>query len=433
MVDKSYLDRRRHAAVATWGLKDEIILIGAGEPIPKPGGADQCYPYLPHNEYLWFTERRRPGAVLAFDPQDGWTDFVPPISQAERVWEGGGSDEGIPADRLKAWLEERSHRPIAVLGCPIPGIADDPVLRERVREGLLAVRRPKDEVELRLMRRAIEATAIAFEKVRPTLVAGVTEREVQIELEAEFFRNGGDRTAFDTVVGSGPHAAIIHFQPGDRKLRTGEMVIIDAGVDIDGYTSDVTRTYPVGGTFNPEQRDLYTLLLEAQVKAIAACKVGAEFKDIHLQAARDIAGGLASFGLLRGGIDELVESGASAIFFPHGLGHLVGLGIRDASGYLPGRKRSTHPMTQYLRVDMPLGENFTTTIEPGIYFIPALLKDPAIRARHKQRVDWARVDRMGEFGGFRIEDDVLVTKNGPVVLTARIPKALADISQRHGF
>jgi Xaa-Pro aminopeptidase len=207
------------------------------------------------------------------------------------------------------------------------------------------------------------------------------------------------------------------------------MVLIDAGVDIDGYTSDVTRTYPVDGKFTPLQRDLYAMLLEAQVKAVAACKVGVEFKEIHLQAARDIAGGLAGLGLLRGGPDELVETGASALFFPHGLGHLVGLGIRDASGYLPGRPRSTHPVLQYLRTDMPLGEGFTTTIEPGIYFIPALLNDPALRKEHKDRVDWTRVDRMGDFGGFRIEDNVLVTKKGPVVLTAAIPKALDKVSK----
>jgi hypothetical protein len=183
MKNKPYLDRRRRAAAAAWNLTNEIVLVGAGEPIPKPGGADQCYPYLPHNEYLWLADRRRPGSVLAFDPKDGWTDFVPPIAQAERVWEGGGEDEGVPADGLPAWLGKRKGRPLAVLGCPVPGVTDDPALRETVREGLSAARRPKDEVELKLMRRAIDATVKAFATIRPMLVPGKTEREIQIALE----------------------------------------------------------------------------------------------------------------------------------------------------------------------------------------------------------------------------------------------------------
>ncbi|MBI5525679.1 MAG: aminopeptidase P family protein [Deltaproteobacteria bacterium] len=423
-----HIDRRRAAAEAAWGLTDECVLVAAGAPIPKPGGADQTFPYLPHNEYLWLADRRRPGSVLAFDAHEGWTDFVPLISQAERIWEKTGNDEGVSAEGIDAWVEARRGRPLAVLGCPLPGIDDEPALRERLREGLLAARRPKDDVELELMRRAEKATAAGFAKARSLLVPGKTEREVQIEIEAEFMRAGGDRFAFGTIVASGPNAAVLHFEPSQRKLAAGEMVLIDAGADVEGYACDVTRTYPVGGRFTPEQRDLYVILLSAQEKAVADCRAGVEFKELHLATARDIAAGLTTFGLMRGKPDELVESGASALFFPHGLGHLVGLGIRDASGYLPGRARSTHPVLQYLRCDLPLGEGFVTTIEPGIYFIPALLCDQKLREQHKDRVDWKRVDQMLDFGGFRIEDNVLITKGDPVVLTADIPKALKDIS-----
>jgi Xaa-Pro aminopeptidase len=428
MNSKQHLERRRAAAAAAWGLKDECVLVAAGAPIPKPGGADQTYPYLPHNEYLWLADRRRPGSVLAFDPHEGWTDFVPPISQAERIWEKTGEDEGVSTDGLKAWIEARLGRPLAILGSAMPDVPDDPALRDRLREGLLAARRPKDEIELHLMRRAERATAAGFAATRRLLVPGKAEREIQIELEAEFMRAGGDRLAFGTIVASGPNAAVLHFEPSERKLAAGELVLIDAGADVEGYACDVTRTYPVGGKFTPEQKDLYSILLSAQEKAVAGCRAGVEFKELHLATAREIAGGLADFGLMRGTPDELVETGASAFFFPHGLGHLVGLGIRDASGYLPGRARSTHPVLQYLRCDLPLGEGFVTTIEPGIYFIPALLCDQKLREQHKTRVVWERVDRMLSFGGFRIEDNVLVTKGDPVVLTADIPKALRKIS-----
>lgn len=425
---KSYLEARQRAVAAEWNLTDEVVLVAAGEPIGKPGGADQTYPFLPHTEYFYLADRARPGSVMAFDPREGWVDFVPEISQAERIWEGGGENEGVPASRLAAWLEARRGRPLAVLGCAIPGIQDDAGLRARVREGLSVVRRRKDEVEVNRLRRAAAATAAGFARVPALLQPGVSEREIQIELEAAFFQAGAQRTSFDTIIASGPNSAVLHFPPSNRVLAAGELVLVDSGADVDGYACDVTRTFPVAGRFTPEQRDLYAVVLAAEERAVAGCLPGVEFKELHLAAARDIAVGLVDFGLLKGSPDELVETGATALFFPHGLGHLVGLGVRDASGYLPGRERSTHPVLQYLRVDMPLREGFVTTIEPGLYFIPALLNDPELRARHRERVYWDRVDGMLSFGGIRIEDDVLVTGGQPEVLTAAIPKSVADIS-----
>lgn len=425
---KSYLEARQSAVAAHWNLTDEVVLVAAGEPIGKPGGADQTYPFLPHTEYFYLADRARPGSVMAFDPREGWVDFVPEISQAERVWEGGGEEEGVPASRMPAWLEARRHRPLAVLGCPIPGVEDDPELRIRVREGLSAVRRHKDAVEVDRLRRAAAATAAGFARLSELLQPGISERELQIELEAAFFRAGAQHTSFDTIIASGANSAVLHFPPTNRKLVAGELVLVDSGADVDGYACDVTRTYPVGGRFTPEQRDLYAVVLAAQEHAVASCRDGVEFKEIHLAAARDIAAGLVDFGLLKGSPEELVETAATALFFPHGLGHLVGLGVRDASGYLPGRERSTHPVLQYLRVDMPLRQGYVITVEPGVYFIPALLNDPELRTRHRDRVRWDRVESLLTFGGIRIEDDVLVTAGDPEVLTAAIPKSVAGIS-----
>ncbi len=426
---KPYLDERRRKAAQAFNLTNQVVLIAAGEPIPIPGGADQTYPFRPHTEYFWLADRVRPGCILAFDPQEGWVDFVPEVTQAERVWEGGGESEGVPASTFPAWLSARRGRPLAVLGCPLPGVEDDPALREELRQALTAVRRAKDDEELARIRRACAATAAGHAVARAALAPGRSEREIQIELEAAFFRAGAQRTAFGTIVGSGPHAAVLHFEPAGRRLADGELVLIDAGAEVDGYCGDVTRTYPAGTRFTPEQRDLYAMLLEAQVAAVEGCRAGTEFRELHLATARAIAEGLVHLGYLQGGADELVDSGAVALFFPHGLGHLVGLGVRDASGYLPGRQRSDHPVLRYLRCDLPLQERYVTTIEPGIYFIPALLDDPELRAQHRQRVNWDRVDGMRDFGGLRIEDDVLVTNGAPEVLTADIPKALADLER----
>lgn len=430
MTNKPYLERRRRALASRWNLTNEVVVVGAGEPIGKPGGADQTYPFLPHQEYFYLADRRRPGSVLAFDPLEGWVDFVPPISQDERLWEGGGVTEGVDVAGLGKWLEARRGRPIANLGSPVPGVQDDPALRERLRYDLFAVRRPKDEEELRRMRLAAAATVEGYKILPQWLRAGNTERRIQVELEAQFFRAGGDTTAYGTIVGSGPNSAVLHFEPSSRVLADGELVLVDAGAEVQGYACDVTRTYAVDGRFRPEHRDLYAMLLEVQEAAVAGCRVGVEFKELHLAAARKIAEGLARLGYLRGSADELVETGAAALFFPHGLGHLVGLGVRDASGYLPGRQRSTHPQSRFLRQDFPLGENFVTTIEPGVYFIPAMLDDPAARDTHARRVNWEQVDRLKGLGGFRIEDNVLVTKGEPEVLTRAIPKRLEEIETK---
>lgn len=427
--EKPYLENRRRKAAEAFSLTNEVVLIGAGEPIGIPGGADQTYPFRPHTEYFWLADRERPGCILAFDPQEGWVDFVPEVSQAERVWEGGGKSQGVPVSTFPAWLAARQGRPLAVLGCPISGVEDDPQLRERLREALLAVRRRKDGEELSRIRRACAATAAGHAVARALIQAGRTEREIQIELEAAFFRAGARRTAFGTIVGSGPDSAVLHFEPSARPLANGELVLVDAGAEVEGYCGDVTRTYPVSGRFEPLQRDLYQLLLEAEMAAVAACKPGQEFRELHLATATRIAQGLAEVGILKGQAGALVESGAVALFFPHGLGHLVGLGVRDASGYAPGRERSQHPVLRYLRCDFPLEAGFVTTIEPGIYFIPALLTDPELRARHRDEVNWELVDTLPEFGGFRIEDDVLVTEGDPEVLTAAVPKHLAEIER----
>jgi Xaa-Pro aminopeptidase len=419
----SYLDHRRERVARAWGLTDGIVLVGAGQPISIPGGADQTYPFLSHSEYVYLADRECVGGLVAFDPKEGWTDFVPDVTEDERVWEGRTDAEGTPLSQLDGWLAARPGRRVALLGVPLPGVAGDAALTAELKEKLLQAQRPKDAVELERMRRAVAATAAAFAAVQPLIRPGATEREIQVELEAGFFRHGGERTAFGTIVGAGPDTGVLHFTPGARALRDGDALMIDAGAEIGRYAADVTRTYQAG-TKGGFFRDLYQVVLAAQVRGVERCRPGAEWRDVHLAVARDLAEGLVSLGILRGDPGALVERDAHALFFPHGLGHLVGLGVRDASGYLPGRKRSTRFGLAFLRCDFPLEPGFVTTVEPGLYFIPALLNDPERRARYRDAVDWAKVDGLVGFGGIRIEDNVLVTAGEPEVLTAAIPKAL---------
>lgn len=417
-----YLSLRRARVAAAWGLADEVVLVGAGSPIGIPGGADQTYPFLSHSEYFYLADRECAGGVVAFDPREGWTDFVPEVTEDERVWEGREPVAGTPRSELPEWLARRHGRPVVVLGAPVAGVEGDGTRAGPLREALTHARRPKDEVELERMRRAAAATAAGFAVAARTVRAGVTERQVQIELEAEFFRHGGERTAYDTIVGAGPHAGVLHFAPTGRVLAPGDAVLIDAGAEIGRYASDVTRTYRVPGGDAGFFRDLYAVVLGVEERAVSRCRAGVEFRDLHLTAAHEIAAGLAELGLLKGDPEALVERDVHALFFPHGLGHMVGLGVRDASGYLPGRVRSTRPGLSMLRNDLPLEPDYVMTIEPGVYFIPALLDDPERRRRHADAVAWSRVDALRDFGGIRIEDNVRITRGEPEVLTAAVPK-----------
>ena len=416
------LERRRRAAAEAWSLESgQAVVIGAGTPVRVPGRADRTYRFYAHSEYLYLTDRERPGAVLAFDPGDGWSDFVPPTTVQELLWEGAPAAEpGLSIDDLPSWLEARTGARIANLGAPVPGVESDADLAADVRYALNRIRRVKDEVEIERMRQAERATKAGFAVAAELIAPGRSERELQIEIEAAFYRGGGDGLAFETVVGGGPNAAVLHFSPSSRAFEDGDLVLIDAGAEVCGYASDITRTYPASGSFTSEQEVLHSLVAASCTTAIEQCVPGNEWLDVHAAAAGVIAEGLADFGLLHGEPDALVESGAVKLFFPHGIGHMVGLGIRDAGEVLRGRE-GTRPGFPQVRVDLPLEPGHCFTVEPGIYFVPALLQDEERRRKHAGAVVWDRVDGMLDFGGIRIEHDVLITDTGCEILTADVP------------
>jgi Xaa-Pro aminopeptidase len=418
----SQLERRRAAAAAAWGLTDEVVVIGAGDPIPVPGRGDLTYPFRAHSDYYYLTDRNAPGWVLVFDPHQGWLELHPPLGTEAALWLGTPTqdDEGLSTDSLPDWLASRTKRSVACLGVAPGDVAFDAELSEELRLALARIRRRKDSVELQRMRVAEQATRAAFATAAGMLQDGVSERAVQIELEAQAYRAGADAMAYDTIVASGPNSAALHFAPTSRVLRSGELLLIDAGAEYRGYDSDITRTYPVSGSFTSEQQELHWLVRTAELTAIERCLPGTEWREVHLAAALVIAEGLSNLGILRGEPEALIDSGAVWLFFPHGVGHLVGLGIRDAGGTLAERRNNPPPFP-HLRIDLPLDPGMVVTVEPGVYFVPALLGDPDRRQRYREHVAWDRVDRMLDFGGIRIEDDVLITEGGHEVMTADVP------------
>ncbi|MBB30130.1 MAG: aminopeptidase [Gemmatimonadetes bacterium] len=423
IFDNEITEKRKERFIKTVGDNPPIILVGAGTVLGIPGGLDQTYPFIPHPDYYWLTGSWRSGGVAAFDADEGWTHFIRPVTKLERLWEGDpDSFEGEDIAALEDWMKAREGWPTVVLGSPVGEVEGDAELTPQIQECLNAGRRRKDAAELEVLDRAVKATAAGHARASTFIGPGVTEREIQIELESEMFRNGAHGVGYGTIVGVGSHAAILHFSPGERKVGPEDLVLIDAGGSIDGYTADVTRTYPGGEAFTPEQQAIYDVVLEAEKEGVSQCRIGTEWHEVHGASARVLALGLRDLGIMKGDVDGLLEFGAIALFLPHGIGHMVGLGVRDVGGRALDRDDIRSYCGIRIRVDLPLEDQFLMTVEPGIYFVPGLLDDPEKRETFRDMVDWNELERWRKVGGVRIEDNVLVTEDGPKSITEEIPK-----------
>ncbi len=229
----------------------------------------------------------------------------------------------------------------------------------------------------------------------------------------------------------------LHMHAHDNLLAKGRLLVVDCGAEApSGYASDVTRSVPVGGRFNARQKDVYEIVLAGQESAIKAIKPGVNFKDIHLQTARVMTDGLKGLGLMKGDTAEAVAAGAHALFFPHGLGHNLGLDVHDMEdygennvGYGEKVERSSQFGLAYLRMARELRLGHVMTVEPGIYFIPALFALWRKEKKHRDFIAYDAVEKFLDFGGARIEDDVLVTEKGRRVLGPPIPKTVADVEK----
>ena len=230
---------------------------------------------------------------------------------------------------------------------------------------------------------------------------------------------------------------IFHMHSHDNVLTRGRMLVCDCGAEApSGYASDITRSIPVGGRFNRRQKDIYEIVLAGQLSAIKAMKPGINFKDIHLQTARVLTDGLKDLGLMKGDTAEAVAAGAHALFFPHGLGHNIGLDVHDMEdygenyvGYGEKVERSAQFGLAYLRMARELRPGHVLTVEPGLYFIPALYALWKKERNHKDFIDYDKVEKWLDFGGVRIEDDVLVTARGRRIHGPPIPKTVAEVAR----
>ena len=257
----------------------------------------------------------------------------------------------------------------------------------------------KSGAEQRLLARAAGVSADAHLRAMRGCRPGMNERQLEAELVYAFMQGGARTPAYPPIVGGGANACVLHYIANEADLRDGDLVLIDAGCELECYAADLTRTFPVGGRFSSEQVALYEIVLEAQERAVGACVAGVEFDRPHAVALRAMVEGLISLGLLAGDPDEILESGEYAKFCPHRSSHWLGLDVHDVGDYrVDGQWRK-------------LEDGMVLTVEPGIYVQPGE----------------AGVDDRWRGIGIRIEDDVLVDGDAPAVLTAGAPKSVADI------
>lgn len=403
----------------------DAVLIYSGDPITKPGGLDQIYPFLPHPSYFWLTGRRRPSEVIVYSPRVGWSHFLNPVSTDEVVWEGGtpeadpvSSHQEFLFSKLTVFLQKNSFSNMICLGeAPSATVNKASELFFEIKKRMDSVRRIKDAHEVQLIRSIAQIANQGFQALDQILQnfdehKGLTEKDLQAMYESAVLRAGSERMPYDTIIGSGVNAATLHAIPTDKKIKNGEFVLVDAGADIKDYCVDVTRTYYAASKSAPmtsQHRSLYDLVAQAQKSAIDLCLVGQQWNKVHEASARHIAQGLKDLNIFTGTVDEALDSEAISVFYPHGVGHLVGLRVRDT-----GHEENLNPKRYFgarLRVDLTLQENMLLTVEPGCYFIPALLQSAQVRDKFKNQINWVEVERWQHIGGVRIEDDVLIKNN----------------------
>ena len=292
----------------------------------------------------------------------------------------------------------------------------------------------KSKEEVREIEAAVGVTEVMYKAAMKVAAPGRWEREVVGAMEG-VVNALGCRMAFPPIVTI--NGQILHSHGAVNELRRGRMLVIDAGAESWlHYAADITRTIPVTGRFSQRQKDIYEIVERGQQTAIKAMRPGVMYKEIHLKTARVMAAGLKDLGLMKGDVNEAVAQGAHALFFPHGLGHNLGLDVHDMEnlgetnvGYDKNVKRSEQFGLAYLRMAKALEPGHVMTVEPGLYFIPALWSAWKKEKKFMDFIAYDKAEKFLDFGGVRIEDDVLVTERGHRVLGPPIPKTIAEIEK----
>lgn len=441
----AFLERFRGAA-----------LLAAGMPTSRNFPANH-HPFRASSHFLYFVGRPIEGGALLFnegrstlfvhppDPVDAlWhgprpsleqlreelaLDDVRPLEEIDRSLEGiGGAIACLPTEDAAsaAWLSDRLDRRV------MPGSGselsnDDATLADV----MVALRLTHDEAAMKQLRFAAEVSAQAHIAGMQATQAGTREYHTLAAM-IQVLRAAGLEDAYGPIVTV--KGEILHSREHDGLVQEGDLLLADVGGETpEGWAADITRVWPVSGVFSKTQRAIYDVVLAAQDAAIAACQPGRSYRDVHEAAKRSIVIGLRDLGILHGEVDGLLERGAAAVFFPHGVGHILGLDVHDMedlgdrAGYAPGCVRSTRFGDAYLRLDRQLEPGMLVTIEPGFYQVPGILGDETYTGALGKDLDRAVLSEYDDVRGIRIEDDVFLTAKGNEVLTGLVPKDANEV------
>jgi len=407
-------------------------LIGANPVRNRSNDTD--YGYRPNSDLWYLTGFEEPEAVALFLPGHDEHPFVLFLRERDpkiEIWDGPrlgveraqevlGADKAFPIsaldEQLPKLLADRSslHYALGALPALDPSVIRAYRMTQRTARGrkraLLSIIEPREALhEMRLVKTAPEIEALrkacrisAEGHVRGMRLTrpGMTEYELQAEIEYEFRKQGARAVGYESIVGGGANACVLHYIDNRATLQDGDLVLVDAAAEVDWYTGDITRTWPVGGTFSGHQRMIYDLVLRAQMEAISMVRPGLMWAEIHKATVHTITEGLIDMGILEGPVEKAIEEKTFRKFFMHGTGHWLGIDVHDVGAYALEGEASR-----------PLEPGMVFTIEPGIYFHPDEEASPA---------DFVGI-------GVRIEDDILVTDDGCEVLSRDVPKEPEEI------
>lgn len=430
MIKMAEFAKRRKALMQQVG-SDALVILPSAKEVIRNG--DATYPFRQNSDFYYLTGFTEPEAVLVLAPkrkEGEYILFCRPRNRDREIWDGPRAglegavkafnvNQAFPIDELEVRLpdilvgRESIHYPLGFdkdFDQRLMEIVKD--IRAKVRGGLACpssfvdispslheMRLFKSPTEVAMMKRAISITGAAHVRAMEICKPGMYEYEIEATLSYVFLCHGARFHAYNAIVGSGKNTCTLHYVNNDKQIVDGDLVLIDAGAEYGHYAADITRTFPANGRFTAEQRAIYELVLAAQLAGIKAIKPGVSFLAAQRAIVAVITEGLIDLGILKGNLDNLIEKQAYAPFYMHRSGHWLGLDVHDAGRYRVNEKWR------------PLKPGMTLTVEPGIYIAADI---PSV---HKK---WHNI-------GVRIEDDVLVTKNGCQVLSADIPKTAAEI------
>ncbi|KAK9888651.1 hypothetical protein WA026_000880 [Henosepilachna vigintioctopunctata] len=436
--------------------KGSIVLLEGGNDIPLYD-SDTTYLFRQESYFMWAFGITEPGCFGVIEVDTEITHiFIPKFPQEYAVWMGKILEK---EEWSKKYAIENVHyvndMPVVIknlnpsLILTLKGINTDSgyYCKEAKFDGIdnfkvnntilfneiADLRVFKTDYEIEVLKYVIEMSSAAHRKVMRSVAIGKTEYQCESEFLHYCYNIGGCRhVSYTCICGSGHNASILHYghagAPNDRLIKEGDICLFDMGANYFGYTSDITCSYPANGKFTDDQKLIYNAVLNANLTVLNSAKPGISWADLHILAIKSLLDDLKKGGLLKGETEEMLKAGVGAIFQPHGLGHLMGLDVHDVGGYLSNNPpRPNHiPGIEKLRTARILAERMILTIEPGCYFIDHLidkaLADPDLSKYLIPDV----VNRFRGFGGIRIEDDVLITKEGAVNLT-KVPRSVEEI------